>query len=291
MEMPPKRTYYYVPQYVMPENLAVRQSGYQLSLGGHISSEKMKNYFVLHYITAGKGTYYVDGKIYPLGPGDFFIIYPNILMKYQADFKDPWEYYWIGFEGSNCLGLLKQCGITRDHPIFHYSADQRIHELLISVQTLSDANIWQNYSLLSKLYEMFSIMMESASTLPPISKQEQYVNQAIEYIYDCYQSNLTVTEIADYVGLERTYLYRIFREIQGVSPQKFILNYRIEKACHLLLHTAFSLSEIAQYCGFSSQAHLSSSFKKEKHRSPLIYRREMLLDNAQKSNTPADSPQ
>lgn len=279
METPLKRMYYYVPQYVMPENLVVRQSGYQLSLGGHISSEKMKNYFVLHYITAGRGTYYVDGKIYNLGPGDFFIIYPNILMKYQADFKDPWEYYWIGFEGSNCQGLLKQCGITKDHPIFHYSTDQRIFDLLVSVQSLSDANIWQNYSLLSKLYELFSIMMESASTLPQISKQEQYVNQAIEYIYDCYQSNLTVTEIADYVGLDRTYLYRIFREIQGVSLQKFILNYRIDKACHLLLHTTFSLSEIAGYCGFSSQAHFSSAFKKEKRLSPLIYRKQLLSEN------------
>jgi AraC family transcriptional regulator len=67
---------------------------------------------------------------------------------------------------------------------------------------------------------------------------------------------------------------RSFKQAFGEPPHAYIVKRRLEVACHLMLTSSASLSEIALNVGFSDQAHLSKLFRHAFGQSPSNYRRE-----------------
>ena len=57
--------------------------------------------------------YQVNGAAYNLQEGDLFLAKPNQLITYAADETDPWEYYWVGFNGA-CANKLVQQTLSSD---------------------------------------------------------------------------------------------------------------------------------------------------------------------------------
>jgi len=67
---------------------------------------------------------------------------------------------------------------------------------------------------------------------------------------------------------------RKFKLAVGESPHAYVVRRRLERACHLMMTSAASLSEIALSVGFSDQAHLCRLFRHAFGRSPANWRRE-----------------
>ncbi len=95
-----------------------------------------------------------------------------------------------------------------------------------------------------------------------------YMKKAIEYIEFNYTGKLGVQDIADYIGISRSRLYRIFMSTYGKSPMEIILEYRIRMACQLLKHSNLSIGAVAYSVGFEDNLYFSRAFKKMKGISP-----------------------
>ena len=67
---------------------------------------------------------------------------------------------------------------------------------------------------------------------------------------------------------------RKFKLAVGESPHAYVVGRRLERACHLMMTSAASLSEIALSVGFSDQAHLCRLFRQSFAQSPASWRRE-----------------
>ena len=67
---------------------------------------------------------------------------------------------------------------------------------------------------------------------------------------------------------------RKFKLAVGEPPHAYVVRRRLEKACHLMMTSAASLSEIALSVGFSDQAHLCRLFRQAFGQSPAHWRRE-----------------
>jgi AraC family transcriptional regulator len=67
---------------------------------------------------------------------------------------------------------------------------------------------------------------------------------------------------------------RSFKLTFGEPPHAYVVKRRLEKACHLMVTSSASLSEIALSAGFADQAHLSKLFRQAFHQSPANWRRE-----------------
>jgi AraC family transcriptional regulator len=67
---------------------------------------------------------------------------------------------------------------------------------------------------------------------------------------------------------------RAFKLTFGEPPHAYVVKRRLEKACHLMLTSSASLSEIALSAGFSDQAHLCRLFRQAFGQSPASWRRE-----------------
>jgi len=72
----------------------------------------------------------------------------------------------------------------------------------------------------------------------------------------------------------KAHFSRKFKLAVGESPHAFVVRRRLEKASHLMMTSAASLSEIALSVGFSDQAHLCRLFRQAFGQSPASWRRE-----------------
>ena len=84
--------------------------------------------------------------------------------------------------------------------------------------------------------------------------------------------NISVEDIAESSGLNRSYFGKIFREAVGKSPQEFLISYRMIKAAELLKRTRYSVSQIGAAVGYPNQLHFSRAFKSVYGVSPRNWR-------------------
>ncbi len=86
--------------------------------------------------------------------------------------------------------------------------------------------------------------------------------RAVEYIQDQLNADLTVSRIAQAVGMGPYYFSRLFKESTGQSPHQYVVEARVRKAKELLTTGRFTISEAAHHVGFVDQSHLTRHFKR-----------------------------
>lgn len=98
------------------------------------------------------------------------------------------------------------------------------------------------------------------------------IRSAVDYIHQNFSKPLAVGSLANHVQMSVSTFARKFKRETGMSPVAYILRVRLTKAKRLLRSKDLSITEIAVNCGFSSAAHLTSSFKKQFGMTPSEYR-------------------
>jgi hypothetical protein len=96
---------------------------------GHSFGPTERDFYLIHYILKGKGSFTVKNTTYSLKKGDAFYICPDVTTFYKADFEDPWVYSWIGFNGSKAESYLNHAGLNVDNPVFTDTPDGLIRDL------------------------------------------------------------------------------------------------------------------------------------------------------------------
>jgi AraC family transcriptional regulator len=86
--------------------------------------------------------------------------------------------------------------------------------------------------------------------------------RAVEYIQDQLDADLTVSGIAQAVGMSPDNFTRLFKESTGQSPYRYVVEARVRKAKELLTTGKFTISEAAHHVGFVDQSHLTRHFKR-----------------------------
>lgn len=249
--------------------------GYEKCSPAHSYGPAVRSGYLIHYILGGKGIYKTEGHLYHLSEGDAFLIRPNTLIYYEADKYHPWTYTWIGFQGIKIEEYLKRTSLL-ETPYFHYGRDDRVrlcHEKMFEAYKLPEnRDLMMNSILYEYLYLLASKFPRKY--IPPKEKKITYVEEALRYIENNYSQPVNIQVIADYLNIERTYLYRLFKDITGSSPQEYLLDYRIRRACTLLKETGLPVNDIARSVGYDDALYFSRLFKQCKGRTPTQYRRE-----------------
>ena len=97
-------------------------------------------------------------------------------------------------------------------------------------------------------------------------------------IYEHLHEELTLTLLADHVGLNPSYLSKLFSKEKGMSIKSFIIQAKVSTAENLLRYSDFSCLEISLALGFSSQSAFISVFKKINGITPKKFRELHYLD-------------
>lgn len=102
---------------------------------------------------------------------------------------------------------------------------------------------------------------------------ESYIRLAIEYIQMFYSANLTIEDICDEIHVSPFHFIRTFKQKTGLSPYQYLINVRIQRSKELLYNGGYSVSEVAELCGFISLSHFSNTFKTITGQSPSSYKK------------------
>lgn len=255
--------------------------GWEVCCPLHTFGPAVRQHYVFHYVTKGKGKLWITDKCYEIKQNTIFLLRPGIKATYQADKDDPWEYCWICIDGYEVENIINNCGFDKENPLFFDNEGGEVRRALLKFIFSFEKNKSNEYILLSRIYEIFGQMKKQ------VKKREiksVYVEKAVEYIYQNYRHNISISEIANDLGIDRTYLYRLFKEAYGISPQKFLLNFRLKTAINKLESSKMSIAEIAYECGFNDASAFCHQFKKAYKDTPLNYRKYPQLAIRDKNN-------
>ena len=89
----------------------------------------------------------------------------------------------------------------------------------------------------ASLLRLFSLLAANAAVLPQLPSTDSqggsgnaYVAQAVDFIYTNYMHSICISDIAEKIGISRTYLNRLFKFEYNMSAQEFLMNFRMHKA-------------------------------------------------------------
>ena len=261
-------------------DLGLYQFGREACEGGHSFGPARRNHYLFHYVINGRGTLYSDDSkghtsTFKIHAGEGFLIYPEQINLYVADTIYPWEYTWLEFDGLRVKQALESAGFSENRPIYRTNfpdlRDKLQNEMLYIVEN-SDAS---EFELIGHLYMFMDCLIRSAENSGKVINsrlREFYIREAISYIENNYQNNITIEDIAGALRLNRSYFGKIFRLSTGKSPQKFLMDYRMIKAAEMLVMTKKPINEIALSVGYENQMHFSRAFRTIYGTSPRDWR-------------------
>lgn len=240
----------------------------------------------LSYVISGKGMRVIGDNIEPFDAGEIILIPPNI------------PHYW-SFEESACdkdgkienitlvfstevLEGLKNIFSELDDLInsvlnyenaisFGGNTLLKIRDILMQMKDCSEID---RVPLVIKILSYVS-SPEIANTVgcPVIEdKKNKRLHKIYLYIMDHYQYPISLEEIANHVDMERTAFCIFFKKMTGKTFIDFMLDYKINVACELLIKTDKSISEICVASGFRDVPYFNRVFKRLKNTTPGKFR-------------------
>lgn len=219
------------------------------------------------YILSGKVDYHMcDGCSFTLEAGD--IHYLPLGCSYTMD---------IYPEGVHYIVCDFACFLQEKRKDFWFSAknpqiyEKLFRELALQFSAESYVRMASSMAVLFQIYAQI-IKDHHPSYVPGSAKMK--IQKAQVYI----QQNLTdrslsVKELAKHAQMSQVHFRRLFHDLVGVSPVKYILAARVTKAKSLLGLSEMRLEDIAEQTGFSSTAHLCTAFKTATGLTPSQYRK------------------
>ena len=238
---------------------------------GWISGPAIYDHYIIHFLINGEGTYRCRGQKYPIQAGDLFLIEPYTEVSYQADVENPYQYYWVGFNGIACHEILSCCGFTETKLVLSAPDHQLMTDHMSAIASLRNNTMATQLDLLGHLYQIFSSLVQQEKQ--PDHRSSRYYYDAVAYIRDhACATTITAEDVAAHVGIERSHLYRIFKENGTVTVKEMILAVRMEKAKLFLNNTDQSIEYVANCAGFKNVSHFCQLFRKIEGISPYQYR-------------------
>ena len=255
--------------------LSLYHYGRHACLPGNGYGPNKRDYYLLHFIANGKGTYTVGGKTFQLQKNELFLIRPNEETVYQADKEEPWEYYFVAFHGIHAEKMVRAVDWI-DRYIMRPKNHQFVRSIMRSIYAVKKPELWGEYMVLGNLYMLLANLVkesEQNKTDELKSSQEDALNQAIDFIKHNYERGIHVADIADAVNMHRVSLYRLFKECLNVSVEQYLQNYRMDKAVFLLQNFDIPIMDICMRVGMFDYPHFCRQFKRHFGFTPSEYRK------------------
>lgn len=230
----------------------------------------MRDLYSIQYVISGKGRLIVDGNVYEICAGQSFVIFPyqNILL--EADMLDPWEYKWVEFKGDDVSWYIDQTSFSRSNPVMGKMPVENFEKYFDGMDGRNE-QVYERCRANAKMLELISYYIEYFPK--KAANANNYAAIARAYIEKNFRNtDCTPRKVTDYLKIDRTHLFRLFKKETGMSVQEYINDCRISKACIMLLDETIAVKDVAYSVGFSDQMYFSKVFKKVMGITPTQYR-------------------
>jgi len=245
-----------------------------------LTGRRMYDYEIEIYLTDG-GSILLEDKVYPLQRGSVIFRRPG----QWAQTRGPLQCYCIVLD---ITGKTMKMSDSYVHRAPQPLQPQYRNAFLDNIQPLTEVNEperliylfeqtrkefrnnWPHTPLILRsnaleiLYTLYAdTMLKDYTSIDRPIYYHKAIRKAAEYINANYAKKITLMKIADYVGLSTNYLSRLFTDCMGITLSAYLMNVRLRRAKELLIYTQLHVWEVANLCGFESQAYFISAFKRK----------------------------
>lgn len=265
--------------------LSLTRCGYEECNAGYYHGPHKKTYYTLFAMLDGECVCEINDREFTLKKNDFVMVFPEWEVTYKRAVTDTWSYAWVGFAGMKAEECAIYSGFLPENPIQNIGCAvqvQRFIDSVIEARENTYANTLRRNGLLkiffAELVDYYNkqILEEQLQTVSDVEKLP-HIREAITYINDNYGSKIKINELADHVGVNRSYLASSFKRATGYSPKEYLLTLRMEKAKSLLEKTDMPVNAVATSVGYSDQLAFSRMFKEYAGISPKAFREDKKL--------------
>ncbi|GGD51456.1 AraC family transcriptional regulator [Paenibacillus nasutitermitis] len=233
--------------------------------GFHVGFHQHACYELVYYLNGGGQTCF-EGQNFRFGPNMFSVI--ESLVSHDEWHDTASDVIFIGFQIPSHLylpsGFFQEESVGAGYPV--RSLMLRMKEEFVHKKPLYEEKL----DLLTGELIIELCRIESyVQTAPSRNDKLHYVRN---YMNEHFQQKLEQSELAQLAGYSYDRFRHLFKEINGCSPQRYILNKRLEHARFLLRQSGRSISDIALDSGFSTDAQFCQLFRREHGQSPGKYR-------------------
>lgn len=242
------------------------------------SGVHVRDCYHLHVVRSGTGVLYAGGKTLHPHAGQFFLLKHNEKCQYIADKKDPWHYCWVTYCGADAKRLSQEIGFADG--VYCMDSDlaaDEFYQLVSRMHQYPEMNQTSDLRRKGILLEFIALALEATESSCPNRgrfreySEDVYVSRAVDFIHYNY-ATISVTDVVNFIGFNRSYFATIFRKKVGASPQEYIRQYRLNKSCILLSGTGLPIQEVAARVGYENQMSFARMFKKAYGVTPTEFR-------------------
>lgn len=219
-------------------------------------------------LTERGGSEYRSRGIYDHAePGALLVFNPGEPHSGRMAGSEQWRYRSFYLSAPCLADLADQIGIppsAAPHFLANKVRDGRLFQEMTRLHMLSErsrSSLEKQTVLLSALASLFRRHGDPAPEMSAIGRDRGIVGQALEYLNDNYQDNVSLADLALLAGMSAYHLIRCFNKEVGLSPHAYLTNIRMQRA-RMLLEQGMPTAEIAVAVGLYDQSALNRHFKR-----------------------------
>lgn len=242
--------------------------------------------FEFHFVASGGCKVILDDIEFNVSSGEFYVTAPGIYHTQVSNKSEEYIEYslncdikiadeWIS-EEKQLIDILQvsQCMSYKD-----------IHHIIKLFETALEEAYYKRIGFYNKIKSIVQMLLiesvrgirkntEISYEVPMKYKKYDYRFLQIErFIVDNLNNTITTKDIAAYMHLSDKQICRIIKLNKGISTKEYICKLKFVKAKELLKNTQYSIGQISEILGFSSQYYFNQFFKTREGFSPTRFRK------------------
>ncbi|GIO29565.1 MULTISPECIES: AraC family transcriptional regulator [Paenibacillus] len=239
--------------------------------------------YSIHFVRAGSLMVEYKGQSRRLQTGDAFCLYPNrTYIYYKPEDEPSLQLTWLAMDGPALEKMLHLAGFDPDDPCsrgrWTPALEHVIGRLFEEWRKGKTDGIAASLCLKGLMYQVLSLLISSAGLTDahpsPAATPKSKASLWTEYIEWHAAEGITVQQVAEYAGLNRTYFSTQFTRSVGMTPAEYIAMVKMDKAKQMLLGTSAAVTEIAYSLGYPTLFAFTRAFKNYCSMSPSQYRKQ-----------------
>lgn len=239
----------------------------------------------LFYVVNGQGAFLAEGSGFSVKRNDMVIINPHVQHTEKSLPGEPLDYIVLGIEGLSFSFekiAAARSGVslqTAPGTVCKYNVSQTNVYAYLNIMLEEITRQEEGYeTVCQNLLEVLLICMLRSGGLSVVPDNSRLLSrectQIKNYLDANYSEAITLDTLAALTHMNKYYLAHTFTKYVGLSPINYLLQKRIQEGKSLLESTSYSVAQISDLLGFSSQSYFSQAFRKATGMTPMQYRKQ-----------------
>ena len=235
------------------------------------------NQYEIYHLCEGHMRYIIADRIYTVNAGDTVLIPRDVIHNTAYDSEKASRLLINFSEDLVSERALLDCFDKNIIPT-RLLSESEFEDIFRRIERETENEDRYSRTLVSQYITELLILFSRTEDAPPHDLPDGYskiMQEAVKYINDCYDKDITLELLAKKFSLSKSFFSRKFKQVTGFGIAEYLTLIRIKNAERMLNTTDHSVTDIAFACGFNDSSYFTATFKKIMGMTPLKYKKEM----------------